>query len=219
MKREKILTPINIVTAVIIAILVVSASVTFTLFDRAAFARMQEQIDLPQRTGFSEEDILANYNALIEYNSIFFTGELNFPSLPMSDSGRIHFEEVKVIFSAFQIALIVSTVLAILLCTFLLKKKRVKFLVLGGILSLAIPAAVVCIMALVGWDKFFVLFHQLFFNNEFWVFDYTTDPVILILPDEWFLNCLIRIVSGIVISSACLIAAPLAAIKIREKTS
>ena len=212
------LTPLNILTAVIIAILVVSASVTFTLFDRAAFARMQEQIDLSERTGFSEEDILANYNALIEYNSVFFRGELNFPSLPMSDSGRIHFEEVKVIFSAFQISLIVSAVIAILLCVLLLRRKKIKFLVLGGILSLLIPAAVVCIMALVGWDKFFVLFHQLFFNNEFWVFDYTTDPVILILPDEWFLNCLIRIVSGIVISSVCLIAAPLAAIKIREKS-
>jgi integral membrane protein TIGR01906 len=213
------LTPINILAAIVIAMLVLSASVTFTLFDRAAFARMQDQIDLSGRTGFSEEEILANYNALIEYNSIFFTGELNFPTLPMSDSGRIHFEEVKVIFSIFQIILIVSAVISIILCILLFRKKRIKFLVLGGILSLAIPIAVICIMALVGWDKFFVLFHQLFFNNEFWVFDYTTDPVILILPDEWFLNCLVRIVSGIVISSACLIAAPLAAIKIREKTS
>ena len=205
MKKERMISPLNILAAVIIAALVISASVTITLFDRSAYARMQANTGLPELTGFSEEEIVANYNALIDYNSVFFTGPLVFPDFEMSESGRTHFEEVKAIFSAIQIIFMVSAALAALLAVTLLRKRRVRFLALGGILSLVIPAAVAIAMVFTGWDRFFVIFHQIFFHNEFWVFDYTTDPVILILPDAWFLSCLIRIIAGIVISAALLI--------------
>ena len=214
MQNERMLSWINFLAAVIIAVLVISASVTFTLFDRSAYSRMLDRIDLPGITGLSSEEILANYNALIDYNSVFFTGPLSFPTLDMSESGRIHFEEVKAIFSAIQIALIVSAALTALLCVFLLRRKRFKFIILGGIMSLLIPAAVVLVMAALGWDRFFVIFHQVFFNNEFWVFDYRTDPIILLLPDSWFLSCLIRIIIAVCISSVLLIVIP----KTFEKT-
>ena len=211
------LSPINIIVAIIIALLVITASVTFTLFDRAAYARMQEKVGLPETTGYSEEIVLANYNALIEYNSVFFAGPLFFPDLEMSESGRIHFEEVKSIFSAIQVIMLITAALAAFFCVFLLRKKRLKFLRLGGIMTLAIPTAIVCLMAIIGWDRFFVLFHQVFFNNEFWVFDYNTDPVILILPDAWFLSCLIRIIVGIIVAAVLLIVGSIVLRKTLEK--
>jgi len=209
MKKEQWLTPLNIIAAVFIAVLVISAAVTFTLFDRGAYARMQAKLDLPAAAGVSEQELLANYNALIDYNSVFFTGPLEFPTFAMSDAGRIHFEEVKAIFSSIQIALIISAVLTAFFCFFLLKRRRYKFLPLGGIFTFAIPAVVVAVMAAVGWDRFFVLFHELFFNNDFWVFDAQTDPVILILPDAFFLNCLLRIIIAIVVSALLLIFGPI----------
>ena len=205
MKKEQWLTPLNIIAAIFIAALVISASVTITLFDRGAYERLQHKLGLSELTGINEEELLENYNALIDYNSVFFTGPLEFPTFTMSESGRIHFEEVKTIFSAFQIAMFVSAAFAALFSVLLIKKRRRRFLALGGILTLAIPAAVVAVMAAVGWDRFFVLFHEVFFDNDFWVFDEFTDPVILILPDAFFYNCLIRIVSMIVITSVALI--------------
>jgi len=205
MKKEKWFTPVNIITAIVIAVLVLSSSVTATLFDRGAYIRLEEKLDLSKTTGISEEELLQNYNALIDYNSVFFSGPLVFPTLPMSDTGRIHFSQVKTIFSALQISLMISAVLAALLCVLLLRKGRGRFLAFGGILSLMIPAVVGSIMAIVGWDRFFILFHQAFFNNNYWIFDAQTDPVILILPDEFFLDCLVRIIMGIVISAILLI--------------
>ena len=217
MKKEQWLTPLNVVTAIIIAILVISASVTATLFDRSAYNRLQDELGLPEIAGLSEKELLENYNALIDYNSVFFAKPLEFPTLPISESGRIHFEEVKAIFSVFQIALLVSAALAAPCCFYLLKKRRYRFLTLGGILALAIPALVICVIFVAGWDRFFVLFHELFFDNEFWVFDARTDPVILILPDEFFLNCLKRIVAAIVCSAALLIAGSIVFCRLRIK--
>ena len=213
MKDKRILT---VLAAVLVAVLVISASVTAVLFDRGAYARLQEKQEIAAYLGISEEEVLANYNALIDYNSVFYTGSLEFPTLPMSEAGRIHFQEVKAIFVAFQIALIISAVLLALCCILLILKRQFKFLTAGGILSLVIPGAVVGLMAVIGWDRFFVLFHELFFNNEFWVFDYHTDPVILILPDAFFLNCLVRIVVSILISSIILIVVPKIALKFKH---
>ena len=206
MEREKWFSPANIIAALLIAALIISASVTLTLFDRGAYYRFQDKYDLPKAAGIGEEELLENYNALIDYNSVFFTGPLAFPTFPMSEAGRIHFGEVKRIFSVFQIILVISAALAAVCCIVLLRKGLHRFLALGGIFALVIPAAVFVIMAAVGWDRFFVLFHEAFFNNEFWVFDARTDPVILILPDEFFLDCLVRIVAGIVVPSALLTA-------------
>lgn len=208
MESEKCLSPINVIAAVLIAVLVISASVTAVLFDRGAYARLQDRLGLPEAAGVSEDVLLENYNALIDYNSVFFAGPLRFPSFDMSDAGRTHFGEVKRIFSAFQIALIVSAALSAACCIVLLPRRRRRFLALGGILAVAIPAFVLGVMAAVGWDRFFVLFHKILFDNDFWVFDASTDPVILILPDEFFLGCLVRISLGIAIPSALLIAGP-----------
>ena len=205
MQHKKTTSFISVAAAVFVAALVISASVTATLFDRAAYGRLQDKLDLPESIGIGEAELLENYNALIDYNSVFFRGPLSFPTFPMSEAGRIHFEEVKVIFSFFQVILIVSAALLALCGFFLIRRKRFGFLAFGGILSLVIPAIVVLVMAIAGWDRFFVIFHEAFFSNDFWVFDARTDPVILILPDAFFLDCLVRIVIGIVISSVLLI--------------
>ena len=67
-------------------------------------------------------------------------------------------------------------------------------------------AAVACglpvvlgILVALFWDKVFVVFHELFFNNDFWIFDYRTDPIILLLPDEFFMHCALLIFGGVLL--------------------
>ena len=205
MKKEKGNIIISTIAALLIAVLVVSAAVALTLFDRNEYYDYVQNSDLPTLTGIPEEEIINNYDALIDYNSVFFNGPLEFPTFPMSDNGREHFREVKTIFSSFQIALIVSIICLIPLCIVLLKKRKYGFLLAGGVLAIVIPAAVGVIMTAVGWDDFFVLFHQLFFNNDFWIFDAISDPVIIILPDDYFMMCLSQIIAGICIPAMVLI--------------
>src|SRR5699024_11703113 len=44
---------------------------------------------------------------------------------------------------------------------------------------------------LVGFDRFFILFHETFFNNDDWLFDPTTDPIINVLPEQFFMHSFI----------------------------
>ena len=56
-------------------------------------------------------------------------------------------------------------------------------------------------MIALNWEKVFISFHELVFQNDYWLFDPVTDPVILVLPDEYFMHCAIMII-GIVLLGA-----------------
>jgi integral membrane protein TIGR01906 len=191
------------VTAFMLVLFVITLAVTVTLHFRQLYYFDMKYLNISEISGFGEEEIRANYDALIDYNSIFFTKELEFPTLPMSASGKFHFEEVKVIFVAVKILLIVSAVASIPLIVILFKKKRFQFLKWASITLVVLPV-LLGIFVFVGWDLFFVAFHLLFFNNDAWLFSPQTDPVILMLPDTFFLHCAVMILALVFVGAGIL---------------
>lgn len=190
----------HIFTALVLTLTIISASVIITLNFRSLYYFDMNYFHLEENTGYSEEMIRENYDTLIDYNSVFYSGELNFPSLPMSEQGRIHFIEVKRIFVFIEAILFpISTILS-LIGIWRLKKQKPTYLKLTSVFSLALPLVLGLFIAL-NWDRVFVLFHKLFFNNDYWIFDFTTDPVIRILPDGFFMHCALMILILIFLGS------------------
>ena len=95
-----------------------SLSVVLILNFRPLYVYEMKSENLASVSSMTEEEILEEYDALIRYNSLFYRGELTFPSLPMSEEGRIHFEEVKEIFDGIQILLILSALTFLPLAVF-----------------------------------------------------------------------------------------------------
>lgn len=176
-----------------LATLVLTFSIVFTLNFSPLYNSEIKAQNISETTGYSQEEIQANYKALIKWNSILSKGPLKFPTMIMSDGGRQHFVEVKRIFIAVQIAHIISSALCIIL---LVRRRKKSWIILmgGGAAAAATPVLAGATFLIMGWDRFFVLFHQLMFDNELWLFDAKTDPIIRILPDSFFLHCLFMIV-------------------------
>ncbi|MDR0356808.1 MAG: TIGR01906 family membrane protein [Clostridiales Family XIII bacterium] len=193
----------DMAAAFLLTIFLLSFAVTFTLNFRPFYYFNITRLDIPAASGLSVEEIKANYDALISYNSIFSNKPLVFPSFPMSEGGRIHFEEVKRIFASVQGLMFVAFAGCVAVCIRKLRKRRTSFLKLGAVCSLVLPLATGALIA-VNWDRFFVFFHEAFFDNDFWMFNNKTDPVINILPDAFFLQCAVMILTLQVIGSAVL---------------
>ena len=192
--------------AVALVLFIISAAVVFTLNFRPLYYFDVDHLNITAMSGLPREEILQNYNVLIDYNSIFGTQVLNFPTLAMSESGRIHFEEVKNVFGVFEITLIISGILSLAGIIYRHFKKNPGYLLLSGILTVAIPAALGVLIAL-NWETVFVLFHKIVFHNNYWIFDAATDPVITILPDTFFMHCALMILTLVVLGSIiCLLA-------------
>lgn len=113
----------QILTAIALTLCILSASVVFTLNFRPLYYMDIHHYKLPENTGYPEEEIRQNYDALIDYNSFFYRGELEFPTLPMSEEGRIHFVEVKRIFVFIQAFLLPLSFIGSILGIFSLKNR------------------------------------------------------------------------------------------------
>ncbi len=187
-------------TAFILFLFILSFSVTFTLNFRPLYYMDIEHLDIEWESGIPKDEIRENYDVLIDYNSMFTDEELEFPTLAMSETGKIHFEEVKVIFVLFQKMALVTAILGFLLIFAQKKRRGGRYLKYTGIITIVIPALLGTLIAM-NWDKAFVLFHRIAFDNDYWIFDPETDPVITILPDAFFLHCALMIIGLVVAGS------------------
>jgi integral membrane protein (TIGR01906 family) len=186
------LVPSDIAAAVPAFVFIYSFAVVFTLYFRPLYYMYVQSVGLSESIGIPMSEITDNYEALIWYNSLFFGGPLEFPTLDLSEQGRIHYEEVKRIFVAFQLACVASVGVLVPVTVTKIHRRETGFLRLAGIASILFAAAIVIYLGL-DWNRFFVRFHETFFNNDYWIFDAASDPSILILPDGYFMACAVMI--------------------------
>lgn len=204
MKKNK--SGINILDRLIT--LVVSYSIAFSIFALATMVVVYGKwlyyfeidfLNIPDLADMTKDEIKRNYNVLITYLSPFYDGALQFPTLDMSTNGRIHFVDVKNILVKIQYVMYATITIAVIGGVYLLKRKNEKFLLHGSILTIIFPIALMLPIA-INFEKSFVLFHKLLFSNDYWMFDIETDPIILTLPEEFFMHAacviLLLILSG-----------------------
>ena len=143
----------QIIGGIVVCLLIISFSVTLTLNFRPLYYADIQNLHITELSGREEKDIRSNYDALIDYNSLFNHQPLKFPTCAMSESGRIHFEEVKKIFDFFG-WLFVGTLLLTAAAAFYFIKKHawlcrlflVSWLLSIGIMSLLLFISLFLIM-------------------------------------------------------------------------
>jgi integral membrane protein (TIGR01906 family) len=202
MKRFKI-TDLGI--GILFTLLFISLGVIITINFRPLYYLDIDLLNIEETSGYSKAVIRENYDTLIDYSSPFFRGELDFPSLPASQPGLIHFTEVKNIFTFFYVLGAITLVAGIGIIVYKHKKKEYNYLLVSSITAVVLPLLLGLLLA-IDFDKAFLVFHKLFFNNDYWLFDPVTDPVIQILPDTFFLHCALLIIFFVILGSiACLV--------------
>ena len=148
----------------------------------------------------------ANYDRIIEYSLFPWVRELHLETLPMSDAGAQHFAEAKDIFQLFVQGGLIALVVAVVLGSWLWRRHRsTGFLTAGAIIALVTPLMLAVPLA-IDFDRAFVVFHEIAFDNELWIFDPRTDPIINYLPESLFMrNAFAILVLMIVLSVAVII--------------
>lgn len=193
----------DIFLGIIFTIFFISLGVVLVLNFRFLYYFDIDALGISQSSGLAKEIIIENYNALMEYCSPFFHGELSFPTLGASTNGLIHFAEVKRIFNLFYLLLPITFLFLAGTIVYKKKKKDSSYLLVSSITTIVLPL-IVGIASILNFDKTFVLFHELVFRNDYWIFDASTDPIITLLPEEFFLHCALFIVIVVLIGSVIL---------------
>lgn len=137
-------------------------------------------------------DISYNFNILMNYLTNPLASVLDMPNFSSSANGLKHFADVKHLFHLTQGIFILTLPAFVLFVKNILLKgygDLVKKVIFWTMLT---PMIIGLLGVLVGFDQFFVLFHTVLFpGDSTWLFDPAKDPVIYILPQEFFLHCFV----------------------------
>lgn len=218
--KNKILT---VIFCIALVLLLITASIGLPIYCRFFYYIQIKTLNLEAETGFNYGQIKTAYDEVLNYLTLpgfaFGTGELKW-----SADGAAHFADCKGLFNLNLTVLICSsvTVITMLVLQKFKKLKLVTFFKRGaafwsGIFALAIPLILVGIVA-ADFDKAFEVFHTVFFpGKDNWLFNPKTDEIILILPQEFFMNCAILIAVGLITFSSSLIAADFISAHVKKK--
>ncbi|MBQ9743535.1 MAG: TIGR01906 family membrane protein [Clostridia bacterium] len=206
--KDKILTG---VFAVALAVLILTTSIGLPIYFRPFYYMQINPLDIPEHTGMDYESVKESFDAVLNYLTLpgyeFSTGEF-----PHSQEGADHFKDCKVLFDLNIVCLISS--LLVIVALYILKKKKlftpcrpykmhISFSVSAYLLGLF---AIIGLLVSLDFSKAFEIFHKIFFPGKTnWVFSSRTDPIILALPQAFFRNCAILIVSSILIQTLSMI--------------
>lgn len=189
---------IDVIIGIIFLLFFISFAVILLLQADFFYYNCIDIFHLEEKTGLSKHIIMDNYRALMDYCSPLYKGPLRFKTLPSSASGLSHFEDSKIIFTAMYLLFFITLLLLTIIIIRKRKEKKNDYLLTSAITILFVP----CIIGLptaINFRYTFNLFHKLLFRNNDWLFDPRTDPIINLLPQEYFKYCAVIIV--IVVSS------------------
>lgn len=199
-----------VLCAALTALTVLTAAIAVPILCRPFY---YAHVDAYQLTsyGWTRDEIYTAYNEMMDYctglRPDFSAGPLAF-----STSGASHFQDVRGLFLLdLRVFFLCLPLLAALLVV--CRRKKLEFYRfcgrgpgfwaaagLGGLFAL------IGLLAALDFDRAFVVFHHLFFpGKENWIFDYRTDPIILLLPQDFFRNCAILILGLLLVWCATLI--------------
>ncbi|MDE7299723.1 MAG: TIGR01906 family membrane protein [Lachnospiraceae bacterium] len=184
---------------------------------RFFYQLLLEPLHIPETSGFSREEILLNYNCLIDYCSPLCRDALEFPTFCSSASALSHFAEVKTLFTALYLLAPAGLLTSLYLITRLPRRERPRALGTAGRVCLVLPALLLCLCALSFHELFFDM-HRLLFRNNDWLFDAVSDPVIRILPESFFLACAKALLLLLILAGVLLVALEdLSALRLRAR--
>lgn len=178
---------LNIIFSVCISLVIIVSVINFTVGFKQLYYFDIDYLNISELSGLSKDNIKLNYDYLIDYNLSKDVSEFKLPTLKSSPEGKIHFEEVRNIFqniNKISKLLMIISLVAIILS---IKNKNIKLLKTTS-MTLIIMPVVLALPILLNFEKSFIIFHKLLFRNDYWIFNPDLDPVINMLPEEFFFH-------------------------------
>ena len=175
----------DLLYTITLAFFLLTTAITVTIFaSYLLFAIDIKPYYLEQAVGMKYGTIMKNYAQMMDYLINPFNWHFNLSDFSSSAAGKLHFQDCKKLFLLNFGVLIASGVAVAKLHKVRARFNRIfMWIGIGGI--------VLAGLMMMNFDEFFVIFHEVLFRNSDWLFDPAKDPVINILPEEFFTQCFI----------------------------
>lgn len=193
--------PLGIIACFLLTLSLFLSAFMLTVFNRDFAHDEMHKYHVAQNVGMTEEGIDHLFDRMLDYlsdraDTFDVTVEKDgVTQKAFSEKEILHMVDVKALFDAADIALVASLSFALAILAFLMVTHAGRvvyrsFFIGGGIfLSLA---AVLAGAVAINFDDSFILFHKIFFTNDFWMLDYSTDLLMNIVPESYSFDVIVR---------------------------
>ena len=193
------------------ALAVLTGSIAWVVLLRPFYYVQIGPLGVCQASGLTAAQARAAYSDVMDY-CLGLRPDFAAGVLPFSAEGASHFADVRVLF-ILDLAVLAVTLLFLLGLWIACCRRRTALPRLAGrtpgfwaACGLGGIILIVAVLAATDFDRAFAIFHSVFFpGKENWLFDPATDPVILLLPEEFFRHCAIAIAASLLL--LCLVLA------------
>lgn len=198
MKKNTIIKNIILIFIALSAILFsITMSINIITKDKEYYYEYSQENNITEYTGLNADKVEDMYSNLIDY---IYKGDESLINKDFNEREVSHMVDVHKLYnlnmtvtyitSGILIASIIYLVIAYKNNISLYRDLRFirnAFLII--LLAIIILAGIISL----DFDQAFIKFHELFFNNDFWLLDPRTDVMIRMLPQDFFMNMAIRI--------------------------
>lgn len=199
----------SVLSAVAAALCVLTGSIAVPLLVRPFYWLHIKPLQLEAGSGLSAAQIREAYDHVMDY-CLGLRPDFSAGVLPFSAEGASHFADVRALFILDIAVLLLSTAVLTALGIYC-RRKAVQLHRFGGrgpafwgCIGLGAAFMLIGALAATDFDRAFTVFHTLFFpGKDNWLFHPAADPVILLLPQEFFRNCALLIL--LVLLACCTI--------------
>lgn len=189
----------QILFSLVFSLFIIASAVKLTLMFKPLYYFDIQYLNIVEQSNFSKDEIVKNYDYVISYLLSPKEEDFKLPSIPYSKYGQIHFKDVKRIFTSVDVLLVVTGLISAIGLPLNLKHKNLDFLKQTSSILIILPVVLLTAF-MINFDAFFTIFHKIFFRNDYWIFDPELDPIINILPQEFFYHSALLIVILIILS-------------------
>jgi integral membrane protein (TIGR01906 family) len=174
----------NIINWIFLGIFIISLSIAITINFTPLYYFFVYHYHLASLVKMTNQQLITEYHQLLSYLNFPWQKQLRL-SLPSTASAREHFLEVKHLFEINYLCLIL-TFYPTLSYLHRLKITKCWWELLFPCKIFGSLTIGLFILASLDFNDFFVYFHLILFRNQDWVFDPQKDPIIKVLPEEFF---------------------------------
>lgn len=180
------------VSIIAILIFILTLAITLTILNVPLFMGSLWFSESYELVGLSFGTVLDNYLQLLAYLNFPWVNTLSMSDFPTSASAAFHFMEVKHLFYLNYASMAASGLIAYF-STRYLKKERIFWRLHFPFKQLRWLPAIIILILTFNFNTIFVAFHEIAFDNDAWLFNPATDPIILVLHESFFLLCFISV--------------------------
>ena len=204
------------IAGILIIISVILGSVNLMCFDRAFYKSEYQKLGTAASIGMSQEDLDKATEVLLDYiqnkrDDLKVTAVVNGEERQVFNQRETdHMVDVKKLYlGAMNVGLVGGIAgLLILIVAILLKQTKAALKgYLWGNAAFAAIFAILAVYAAVDFNSFWTGFHHIFFTNDLWILNPATDILIMMVPQQFFFDLVMRIVAASVAAIVILLAA------------